>query len=213
MINHYGEEEGELTREARAQFIDLREKAPGTKKTWEEALQAHLPENAKPVLAPTAKKNFLLLPITDALAAAKKAGLKLDAPKPAPDHAAERQKEEEAREAKRAQSNTLVKAANPVILQALAKAKIDDLLHFLAKDFCARRLEENYMDRHGLTSEKALQVHLIKLSGQALAAACVEACFMGNSPVDWKGELDEDFTNLCSAFGVDLKKLEASLKK
>lgn len=181
-----------LTSEARARYIDLREKVPGKRITWEEALEAHLPEDARPAVARTGKKNLLLLDRETAEAAAKAAGLKL----PAPPKCVRPYEEAQQREERcRVLEEIVAQAVDPLVKAAIEKRKTEELLRFMLED----RLEDDEFK----ATEK-MDVHQL-----------VVTLFRLRQPdaVSWQGELQDYYIEFCKEFGVDAKKLVAEAQK
>jgi ParB/RepB/Spo0J family partition protein len=209
LVNTYNSNP-ELTPTARDQFVDLKEKVPGKRQTWEEVLDDHLPEDAPDTLVVRAesytgvKKTFHLLPINETvLAAAKAAGVKLDKPKPNSNGAEQRAKEEADRKAASAKSQAVVASAHPVLLAAMAKRKPEENLRFYANECLARN--NHYLTRNGHKNANDLAKAVAKMSLAEMVVALADS--LVHQTVHWQGDLDEDFTALCKEFGVDLKEI------
>lgn len=207
ILSHDGTE---LNSEARGRYIDLREKAPGTKKTWEEVLDPHLPDDTTPVVA-RGKKNLLLLEVTpEVIKAGQKAGVKIE--KPADNSAEARAKEEEKRERKKEFLKEVVTRASKQFVSAVKKAKPEELLRFYVLNRLA--YAGSYLagwDGKEKPDEKQVASAVKKMD---LAELCHHIAFnsVPNS-VSWQGELEEDFKELCEFHKIDLKELMEEVGK
>jgi ParB/RepB/Spo0J family partition protein len=188
-------------------YIDLRATIPGKKKTWEEALDGHFPEDFTPEVA-RGKKNFLVAPVAVIEAAAKAAGLKVETPKAEEPRESYEQQQERRNEAKR-KSLEIAKAAMAPLTKAITKDKPEPFLQFLALHL----LDAGYTDRHNIKGgDTGLQKHIKGLSDGELRCAIMEAQFLSGDVTSWEGELREDFTALCAHYDVDLKAIAKELK-
>jgi len=194
-----------------SEFIDLRAKVPGKRQTWEEALEEHLPEDAKVHVAKTGKKNLLLLPIDDAVKAAKAAGLKLEKPEPSSngyDPAAEKRKDE-ARAKKKAHAAALADRLIAALAEAAAKVKPKVALLAAARGLCGH----GYRAHFQLGNESAFNKHLDALDETQLRTALVVSRALYRNAIDWQGNLEEDLLDACKEFNVDVKALQAAHDK
>lgn len=202
-----------LADHARSQYVDLREPLSGIKgvkkgDTWEDVLEEHLPADA-PVMVARGKKNLLLMPVEVVAAAAKKAGLKFESPKPvqAYNREAEQQKQIE-REEKKEASKLIVEAAFEQLMKAVTNGKTDlAFLRLVASACCGHA----YTERRQFTSDKARTKHFEALNEAGCRMAIIEGIWF-QRPVDFNGELNDEFQAICETYGVDLKQIAKETK-
>lgn len=207
LLNHDGTG---LADHARSEFVDIREKIPGRKVTWEDALEDHLPENTVVTLA-RGKKNVLLLPVDVVAEAAKSAKIKFEKPEPQSrggyDPEAQK-KEEEARIERQKKSHAIIEVAWNQVKEKLAKQKNHlDLLSLFARELCP----DNYLEANNLTTEKAVSKHLAALKEHELWTIIVFSRWF-TRPVSYQGAINEEAAALCKFFDLDLKAIEKSLQ-
>lgn len=193
-------EKTELSTGARSEYLDLREKVPGKKKTWEEALDGHLPEDAD-IFVARGKKNHLLLPMESALAAAKKAGIKLEKPKASSNSydPEVRKREEAERKARHDLAEKVIAEADPLLRAAIQSPKNAAAVRLQAG---LAALNRTMIDDD--KESKALEKRIDKMTDPELFAAILD-CHVPEHPVGWQGAIDDGYLHLCNALGIDLQ--------
>lgn len=205
--------DGTLTSEARAQYVDLTEKAPGKRGTLQAVLAEHLPKETE-ILAVRAadqdgkKHTALLVPVAVALAAAKAAKVKLTPPDDqgrSGAQQADRQKEEEAKREAKVKANTAkVATAYSALLKAVTEVKKLDKRFwlFLAVQLC---WSGSFNERRGIKGGQKGLAQWLKRRTDAELRACIIDAHCCDRPVSYQGEVSDEFIGACQHFGVKLK--------
>ena len=189
-----------LSTQARADWLDLRETVPGKKITWETALEKVLPDDVDVTVA-GGKKKLLLLPLSVALPAIKSAGIKFTPlEKTGHDPEAERRQQAE-RETRKREHGAVAAVAHKLLLDRVRQPKYARHVHDHA--YAAA------LYRPGSSKDWKIAVAKVRrLDAAELAAALFINEFMdAGRYVDWQGNYNDDFLNLCANFHVDLKSL------
>jgi len=200
----------ELNSQARTQFVDLRENIPGKRnKTYEDVLSEHLPENAE-VFVARGKKNHLLVPIDTAIAAAQKAGIKIEKPKGNAWNDPVARAEQEAKQAAaEAISSHVVTEVFVQMSANIAKAKTEHVLRYLALGLCQNW---EWRKAHNLEDAEDVEKYITKLDSiPILLEAMVEASI--GRTVDHQGELDVNFVEAAEYFGITKAALDKCVAK
>lgn len=196
-------------------FVDLKQVFPGEKKkTWEDVLGDHVPD--KLVQArDDRKKTHLLLPVAEALQAAKAAKVKL------PKEAAttlrtdatpeDKHKEAEDRQRRVGIAHAVEQEALVELRKAVVKLKPDaEFWRGLARE--AMQHAHNTLERHGVKSDKDLTTFLKKKSEAELRALFIEARFFEYN-VNYQGEFQPHVLDRFKDFGVDIKTMLKRVQK
>ena len=173
--------------------------------TWEDALEDHLPEDAKVTVA-KGKKMLLLLPVDIAVEAAKKAGIKFEPPKPSAGYGSEEYKRLQLeREARCKSMRAVAAAAHAELLKNVSLPQYAEHVHDHAY---AAAIYEPGNGKEWKTALAAVR----KMSPAELAVALFMNEFMdAGRYVDYQGQFNDDFINLCKNLGVDLRAIQKSL--
>ena len=205
-------EEGEV-KVSSNEYVSLTDTVPGKKtKTWKDVIEAAPENTAAPqqFAVKDGKQIVHLVKVTDALAAAKAAGVEVKQPAPpAPekDWAAERKAKQEKAE----RLHRIAAAALPDILAAVqAGDPATWLAHALAESNVSRPTQE----RRGWAklNDKDYAVAIRGLTLNELVGLIFEEALC-SQPVSWEGDWNTRFTTAAQLAGVDLKAIGKKLGK
>jgi ParB/RepB/Spo0J family partition protein len=209
----YGAPASAATLRATDEYIDLKAKPEGKRKTYEELLEDHLPEGTLIHVAKAGGRKFRLLPRDVAAQAAKAAGFTLPKAAPSGDSQATYQEQQRRRE-KKIERTTLIAGH---ILQALhaaavtVKPSLAFFRHFLPDQIAYG--SKGWCHLFGCDSEAALKTFVAKKATLEECTAIV-AFNQLSGMIDYEGDLEvETFSHVLKFYGLNLDKLKAAAEK